>query len=60
MPDGTPDKDSLKVQLYSRSKTMRQVCADVKSSLNLPATVDTRLSLKKPEAEDGGALALVP
>lgn len=51
LPDGKPDEASLKVQLYSRAKTMRQVCADVKSSLNLTARVDTRLSLKKMEAE---------
>lgn len=30
-----------------------QVCADVKASLNLTPKVDTRLSLKKPEAEPG-------
>lgn len=53
LPDGKADKSSLKVQLYSRTKTMRQVCADVKSSLNLTARVDTRLSLKKLEAEMG-------
>lgn len=53
LPDGTADKESLKVQLYSRAKTMRQVCADVKSSLNLTPRVDTRLSLKKLEAGEG-------
>ncbi|CAM9501782.1 unnamed protein product, partial [Hapterophycus canaliculatus] len=53
LPDGKPDKESLKVQLYSREKTMRQVCADVKSSLNLTPRVDTRLSLKKLETEGG-------
>lgn len=58
LPDGKPDKDSLKVQLYSREKTMRQVCADVKSSLNLTPRIDTRLSLKKLEAEGASHPAL--
>lgn len=63
LPDGKADKASLKVQLYSRAKTMRQVCADVKASFSLTARVDTRLSLKKLEAEtetetDQGATGL--
>lgn len=54
LPDGRADEDSVRVQLYSRAKTMRQICADVKSSLNLTLRVDTRLSLKKlEEAEQG-------
>ncbi|CAM9505947.1 unnamed protein product, partial [Ectocarpus sp. 12 AP-2014] len=54
LPDGRADEDSVRVQLYSRAKTMRQICADVKSSLNLTPRVDTRLSLKKlEEAEQG-------
>lgn len=32
---------------------MRQICADVKSSLNLTPRVDTRLSLKKLEVDQG-------
>lgn len=61
LPDGNADKASLKVQLYSRAKTMRQVCADVKASLNLTARVDTRLSLKKLEADTAqGAIGTGP
>lgn len=32
---------------------MGQICADVKSSLNLTPRLDTRLSLKKLEADQG-------
>lgn len=59
LPDGRADKSSEKVQLYSRTKTMRQICADVKSSLNLTPKVDTRLSLKKLEVDQGGILRRV-
>lgn len=57
LPDGRVDEDSVRVQLYSRAKTMRQICADVKSSLNLTPRVDTRLSLKKLEEAEQGVCA---